>query len=913
MSVLLLVDGSSYLYRAFHALPDLRNSAGEPTGAVVGVLNMLRRLESDYKAKGVAYKACVFDAKGKTFRDDWYPEYKSHRPPMPDDLRAQIAPLHEAVVAEGWPLLSIEGVEADDVIGTLTRQALERGWEVVISTGDKDMCQLVNDNIKLEDSFKDKVMDYDAVVEKFGVRPDQIIDYLTLMGDSSDGIKGIPKVGAKTAAKWLQQYGTIGGILENIEQIKGAVGQSLRDHADTIPLNHQLASIICDLPLALDWHDLKLAPANVSELKRLYTELDFRGALQSLEHPNHPDNLTSLAVHTDSEAASTTTAAATPRDWHTILTEDDFQQLLSRLHSAEQFVIDTETTALDWRTAQIVGLSFALQAEQAYYLPLAHDYMGAPEQLNRESVLAQLKPILENPNIGKIGQHLKYDAHVLSNHGIQLQGWAFDTMLASYVINPTATRHNMDDLAKFYLDYQTTSFEDVAGKGVKQLTFNQIELEKAAPYACEDADVTFRLYQLFSEKLKDLPALKSLLLEVEMPTAQILTEMESNGILLDRGFLTELSQRFAEQILGFEKTAHELAGQPFNVASPKQLGEILFDKLGIAGGKKTASGQYATSEAILEKIEHPLAETVLEYRGLSKLKSTYTDALPEQVDRKSGRIHTSFSMALTNTGRLSSTDPNLQNIPIRTAEGREIRKAFIAAPGYRLISADYSQIELRIVAAISGDPNMCEAFKQRKDIHTATAAKVYGVTESEVTKEMRYKAKSVNFGIIYGQGAFGLAENLGVSRKEAQEIINNYKKEFPYIQKYMDDQINFAKENDYVQTLMGRKRWLRDIHSANFTVRGFAERNAINSPIQGTAADMIKKAMVDMNKAFKENNIKSKMILQVHDELVFDVIKDELDKVMKLIIDCMVSALPLPNDVPVEAEVGRGNNWLEAH
>ncbi|MFA9204199.1 MAG: DNA polymerase I, partial [Flavobacteriales bacterium] len=680
----------------------------------------------------------------------------------------------------------------------------------------------------------------------------------------------------------------------------------LRDHAETFPLNHHLASFVCDLPLALDWHELIFGAANVPELKRLYAELDFKGALQSLEHPNHPDN---LRANDSTVSESMADPAATPKDWHSILTEADFQALLTRLQQAEQFVLDTETTALDWRTAQIVGLSFALQAGQAYYLPLAHDYLGAPEQLDRDWALAQLKPILENPNIGKIGQHLKYDAHVLSNHGIQLQGWAFDTMLASYVINPTATRHNMDDLAQFYLDYQTTSFEDVAGKGVKQLSFNQVELDKAAPYACEDADVTFQLYQLFNEKLKDLPALNTLLSEVELPTAQILTEMEANGILLDRAFLTELSQRFAEQILALEKIAHELAGQPFNVASPKQLGEILFDKLGIAGGKKTASGQYATSEAILEKIEHPLAETVLEYRGLSKLKSTYTDALVAQANPQTGRVHTSYHQANTATGRLSSSDPNLQNIPIRDDTGRLIRRAFIAPAGRVLLAADYSQIELRLMAHLSQDAALLTAFQHGQDIHQATAAEVLGIPLEQVSSEQRRQAKAINFGLLYGMSSFGLSKQLKLSRAESQAYINQYFARYPQVLAYMERTRAQAAAQGYVSTLLGRRLYTPDIKASNANVRQAAERAAINAPLQGSAADIMKLAMIAVDQMLPK--AQAKMLLQVHDELVFEVDADLVDDFIPRLATAMSGVLQL--DVPLLVEIGQGKDWDSAH
>ncbi|MEC7120315.1 MAG: DNA polymerase I [Pseudomonadota bacterium] len=904
-----LVDGSYYLFRAFHALPPLTNAKGMQTNAIKGAQNALQKLIRRYQP---THMVVTFDTAEPTFRHFLSDAYKAGRPEMPSELSPQIPYLHDLIRAMGIPLLMLPGAEADDLMGTLAKRAEREGYQVLISTGDKDMCQLVNDNIRLEDSFKEKVMDYDAVVEKFGVRPDQIIDYLTLMGDASDGIKGIPKVGAKTAAKWLQQYQSIGGILENIEQIKGAVGQSLRDHADTIPLNHQLASIVCDLPLEFDWHELKLGQANVPELKRLYTELDFKGALQSLEHPNHPDNLHSQAPDDTSNTADVVAAFpedSAKRDWQTILSKADFEALLQRLQQATHFVLDTETTALDWRTAQIVGLSFALQANQAYYLPVGHDYMGAPEQLNREDVLAALKPILENPTIGKIGQHLKYDAHVLSNHGIQLKGWAFDTMLASYVLNPTATRHNMDDLADFYLNYQTTRFEDIAGKGVKQLNFNQIELEKAAPYACEDADITFQLYQLFCDKLAEIPTLKSLLLDVEMPTAQTLTEMESNGILLDRAFLTELSQRFAEQILALEKTAHEHAGQPFNVASPKQLGDVLFNQLGIAGGKKTASGQYATSETILEKIEHPLAETVLAYRGLSKLKSTYTDALVAQANPQTGRVHTSYHQANTATGRLSSSDPNLQNIPIRDEIGRLIRRAFIAPEGRVLLAADYSQIELRLMAHFSQDAALLTAFREGRDIHQATAAEVLGIPLAQVSSEQRRQAKAINFGLLYGMSSFGLSKQLKLSRAESQDYINQYFARYPGVLAYMERTRAQAAVQGYVSTLLGRRLYTPEIQASNANIRQAAERAAINAPLQGSAADIIKLAMIAVDQILPKQQ--AKMLLQVHDELVFEVDTDIADAFMPMLAETMSQVVQL--DVPLLVEVGQGKDWDSAH
>ncbi|MEY2863841.1 MAG: hypothetical protein RLY58_1548 [Pseudomonadota bacterium] len=921
MPPFILVDGSYYLFRAFHALPPLTNKDGMQTNAVKGALSALNKLIRRFEP---THMVVVFDTPEPTFRHQLSADYKAHRPPMPSELSAQIPYLHAVIRALGIPLMTLAGVEADDLIGTLAHRACHEGHHVLVSTGDKDMCQLVNDHIKLEDSFKDKVMDYDAVVEKFGVRPDQIIDYLTLMGDASDGIMGIPKVGAKTAAKLLQQYDTIGGILEHAHEIKGVVGQNIRDHADRIPLNHQLASIVCNLPLEFDWHDLKLAAPHVPELKRLYSELDFRALLQSLEHPNHPDNQRASApqpTHTTPDdvpavldnnpadlPAHTPTTPNTPQ-WQGIYTQADFDALLLRLQQARHWVIDTETTALDWRKAQIVGLSFALQSHEAYYIPLGHDYMGAPDQLDRDTVLAALKPILENPAIGKIGQHLKYDAHVLHHHGITLKGWAFDTMLASYVINPTATRHGMDDLAQHYLDYQTTTFEDVAGKGVKQLTFNQVELDKAIPYACEDADITFRLYELFSAQLSQQPALQHLLMNIELPVAEILADMENNGIALDTAVLAQLGHRFGLEMHTLEARAHELAGQPFNVSSPKQLGEILFDQLGIQGGKKTASGQYATGETILEKIDHPLAATVLDYRGLAKLKSTYTDRLIEQSDPLTHRVHTSYHQAVTATGRLSSSDPNLQNIPIRDEMGRLIRRAFIAPEGRVLLAADYSQIELRLMAHFSQDDALLSAFRNGQDIHQATAAEVLGIALDAVTPEQRRQAKAINFGLLYGMSSFGLSRQLKLSRAESQAYINLYFQRYPNVLAYMDRTRLLAASQGYISTLLGRRLYTPDIHSKNAQTRQAAERAAINAPLQGSAADIIKLAMIAVDKILPKDH--AKMLLQVHDELVFEVDAHLADQLAPVLANAMASVVQL--DVPLLVDIGQGRNWDEAH
>ncbi|AXI02523.1 DNA polymerase I [Aquirhabdus parva] len=930
MPPFILVDGSYYLFRAFHALPPLTTSQGQTTNAIKGALSALQKL---MRRMQPTHMAVVFDTPEPTFRHQLSPEYKAHRPAMPSELSTQIPYLHAIIKGLGIPLLLLPGAEADDLIGTLAKRAVTEGHHVLISTGDKDMAQLVNDHIKLEDSFRDQVLDHDGVIAKFGVRPDQIIDYLTLMGDASDGIAGVPGVGKVTAAKLLNQYQTIGGILENAHLIKGKVGESIRENADKIPLNHQLASIVCDLPLALDWHELKLGKPDVPALKKLYAELEFRALLQSLEHPNNPDNQPDYTQRNESSVPSQTkekedipqvlnvesmavlesSTPITEAKYHTILDQSAFLALVERLKIAPRFAVDTETTSLDYRLARIVGISVALKAGEAYYIPIGHDYMGAPEQLDATFVFETLKPILENPAIGKIGQHMKYDAHLFNNHGISLQGWAFDTMLASYVLNPTATRHGMDDLAQYYLDYKTTTFEEIAGKGVKQLTFNQIELERAAPYAAEDADITWRLYEHFSKELAKIPKLQRLLLDVEMPTAQVLYEMENNGIRLDIGFLAELGQKFGEQIHGLEAQAIEIAGQPFNVSSPKQLGEILFDKLGIAGGKKTASGQYATGEAILEKIDHPMIATILEYRSLSKLKSTYTDSLIAQSDPVSHRVHTSYHQAIAATGRLSSTDPNLQNIPIRGEVGRQIRQAFIAPPGRIILAADYSQIELRLMAHFSQDAALLTAFREGRDIHQATAAEVMGIDLADVTSDQRRQAKAINFGLLYGMSAFGLAKQLNLSRAEAQEYITLYFSRYPSVHDYMENTRTLAAEQGYVETVLGRRLYMENIRAGNAMVRQAAERAAINAPLQGSAADIIKLAMISVDQALPKQY--AKMLLQVHDELVFEVDEDKADEVTALLKKLMPAVLKgrAEIDVPLEIEVGRGINWGVAH
>ena len=921
MPPFVLVDGSYFLFRAYHALPPLTTSTGLQTNAIRGAISAIQKLMRRIQP---THMAVIFDTPEPTFRHQLSPIYKGDRPSMPDELSQQIPYLHNLIRALGIPLYTLPGAEADDVIGTLAKRAEAKGYQVLISTGDKDMAQLVTDKVTLEDSFKDKPMDVDGVFEKFGVWPNQIIDYLTLMGDASDGIRGVPGVGAKTAAKLLTEYGSIGGILENVDQIKGKVGQNIKDNVEGITLDHQLASIVCDLDMGLTYEDLKLLDPNVEELRRLYTELEFRNQLQSLDHPNNPNNSvykqtskviektahSEVVIETEDQADITSVDDQLGKaTYHTILTQADWTQLFQRLSSAKRFAFDTETTSLDYRVAEMVGFSLAFDANDAYYIPLAHDYEDAPEQLNRETILAQIKPILEDDSIQKIGHHLKYDAHILQNHGIELQGWYFDTMLASYVLNSVATRHGMDDVARLYLSHLTTTFEQVAGKGVKQKTFNQIEIETATHYAAEDAHVTYRLYEVLSKKLQAIPELNNILLNIEMPVARVLTIMEENGIELDLKFLDQLSVEFSNTIQNLENQITELAGQPFNVSSPKQVGEVLFDKLGLKGGKKTATGQYSTSESILEKIDHPITALILEYRGLSKLKSTYTDGLQKQANNDSGRVHTSYHQALTATGRLSSTDPNLQNIPVREEIGRQIRKAFIAPEGRVLLAADYSQIELRLMAHLSQDEALVDAFKHGQDVHRRTAAEVLGIALEDVTNDQRRQAKAVNFGLLYGMSEFGLIRQLGFTRQESQDYIKQYFHRYPGIYEYMQRTRQVALEQGFVETILGRRLYTPDIDARNMMVRKGAERAAINAPLQGSAADIIKMAMIEVDKMLPKDQ--AKMLLQVHDELVFEVDADIADELAPKLAEVMQSVVKL--SVPLIVEVGKGNNWDEAH
>ncbi|MCU4421268.1 DNA polymerase I [Acinetobacter lwoffii] len=920
MPPFVLVDGSYFLFRAFHALPPLTTSTGLHTNAIRGAISAIQKL---MRRTQPTHMAVIFDTPEPTFRHELSPIYKGDRPSMPTELSEQIPYLHALIRALGIPLHTLPGAEADDIIGTLAKRAEAMGHQVLISTGDKDMAQLVTEKVTLEDSFKEKPLDVDGVFEKFGVWPNQIIDYLTLMGDASDGIMGVPGVGAKTAAKLLNEYGSIGGILENVDKIKGKVGQNIKEHVDGIALDHQLASIVIDLDLNFGYDDLKLGEPNVETLRHLYTELEFRNQLQSLDHPNNPNNSNYQQAAKSINAKAVTApepledhASVTSSDdqlgqatYHTVLSQQDWDTLFERLSTEKRFAFDTETTSLDYRIAQIVGFSVAFDAQNAYYVPLAHDYEGAPEQLNREVILAQIKPILEDESVKKIGHHLKYDAHVLENHGIHLAGWYFDTMLASYVLNSVATRHGMDDVARLYLSHLTTTYEQVAGKGAKQKTFNQIPLETAAHYAAEDAHVTYRLYEVLSSKLQAHPELVNILHNIEVPVARVLTQMEENGIELDLAFLDQLGGEFSNTMQNLENQIMEIAGESFNVSSPKQVGEVLFEKLGLKGGKKTTTGQYSTSESVLEKIEHPIAQLILEYRGLSKLKSTYTDGLCKQANPDTHRVHTSYHQALTATGRLSSTDPNLQNIPIRAEIGRQIRKAFVAPEGRVLLAADYSQIELRLMAHLSQDEALLDAFIHGQDVHRRTAAEVLGIALEDVTNDQRRQAKAVNFGLLYGMSEFGLIRQLGFTRQESQDYIKQYFHRYPGIYDYMQRTRQVALEQGFVETLLGRRLYTPDIDARNMMVRKAAERAAINAPLQGSAADIIKMAMVEVDKMLPKDQ--AKMLLQVHDELVFEVDEDIAEELAPKLAEVMQSVLQI--SVPLVVEVGKGKNWDEAH
>ena len=904
---LILIDGSSFLFRAYHAVPPLSNPKGEPTNAIYGVSNMLRKLINDYPTE---YFTVVFDAPGKTFRNEIYDQYKAHRPPMPDDLRVQIEPLHQLIKAMGLPLIMEPGVEADDVLGALAQHAAQQGFKVIISTGDKDMAQLVTEQIILENTMSNTRMDRQGVIDKFGVAPEQIIDYLALMGDTSDNIPGVPKVGPKTAAKWLEQYQTLENLVANADKITGKIGENLRASLDQLPLSKQLTTIKTDLNLPYGMEDLKKQTIDIEALKEILTQLGFSSWVKTL------DNQSSPATQDASSATAPATEAKPtiiPGTYETILTQEHFEKWLAELNNAELFAFDTETTSLDYCKAEIVGISFAVVAGKAAYLPLAHQYPDAPLQLDRTKILAQLKPLLENPNKAKLGQNLKYDAHVLANHGICLQGIAHDSMLESYVLNSTATRHNMDDLAKEYLGVTTIHYEDITGKGVKQIPFQEVPIEQAAPYAAEDADITLQLHQTLITKLQEQPSLLSLYQDIEMPLLSVLSRIESNGVLIDTGMLSQQSLELASQIVSLEQAAHESAGHAFNLGSPKQLQTILYDQLKLPIRKKTPKGQPSTEESVLQELalEYPLPKLILDYRSLSKLKSTYTDKLPLQVNDKTGRVHTSYHQAVAATGRLSSSDPNLQNIPIRSEEGRKIRQAFIAPAGYKILAADYSQIELRIMAHLSGDAGLLKAFSAGEDIHKATAAEVFGVALEDVTTDLRRSAKAINFGLIYGMSAFGLAQQLGIDNSRAKSYIDLYFARYPGVKNYMDNIRAQAHEQGYVETLLGRRLYLPEIKSKNAARRQYAERTAINAPMQGTAADIIKLAMISTDQWLFKDKPDAKMIMQVHDELVFEVAEDQLENCSNAIRKLMCSAIEL--NVPLLVDIGIGNNWDEAH
>jgi len=914
MKTLLLVDGSSYLYRAFHAMPDLRNLQNEPTGAIQGVLNMLRRLHKDYPSD---YSAVVFDAKGKTFRDDIYPEYKANRASMPDDLRVQIEPLFETIRAMGWPLIVEDGVEADDVIGALAKQAEREGIKTIISTGDKDISQLVNEHITvvntMRDAFRktDDVLDIAGVENKFGIPPSLMVDYLILVGDTSDNVPGVEKVGPKTAVKWLKEFGSLANIVANADNITGVVGENLRKALDWLPTARELITIRCDVGIQERLSDLAPQAADKAKLAELFERFNFKTWRKEL------DNMPATNATPAPMPASTTSdlfaaSAITTRHYETILTSADLTRWIAQISAAELVCFDTETTSLDPMTATIVGMSFAVKAGEAAYLPLTHDYFDAPTQLPLTETLALLKPILENPNIKKVGQNLKYDKHVLANHGIALNGIAHDTLLQSYVLESHRT-HGMDDLAMRHLGVQTILFEQVAGKGAKQVGFNQVTVETASEYAAEDADITLQLHQTLYPQVQQDNKLDFIYSQIEMPSMEVLFTVERNGVLIDANMLNAQSNEIGMKLVALENQAYELAGQPFNLGSPKQLQEILFGKLGIKPTKKTPSGAPSTDEDVLQELalDHPLPKVLLEYRGLAKLKSTYTDKLPKMINPHTGRVHTSYNQAVAITGRLASSDPNLQNIPVRTAEGRRIREAFIAPQGSQIVSADYSQIELRIMAHLSQDAGMLQAFANNEDIHRATAAEIFGVDKSAVDNEQRRYAKVINFGLIYGMSAFGLAQNLNIERGAAQSYIERYFARYPGVRQYMQDTRETAKAQGYVETYFGRRLWVPEINSPNGMRRAGAERAAINAPMQGTAADLIKLAMIAVDKWLTDEKLQTKLIMQVHDELVLEVPDKELELVKTKLPELMQNVAKLT--VPLVAEVGVGSNWESAH
>ena len=895
---LVLVDGSSYLYRAYHALPKLTSSRGEATGAIHGVLNMINKLVAEETTE---HFVVIFDAPGKTFRDELFNEYKANRPPMPDDLREQVDPLLKAIPAMGLPLLRVDGVEADDVIGTLCHLAEAAGMRVLVSTGDKDMAQLVNANVTLVNTMTGSRLDREGVKKKFDVFPEQIIDYLALVGDSSDNIPGVPKVGAKTAAKWLNLYPTAEEIIANADEFAGKVGESLRENIDQLKMSQTLATIRLDVELPNGPAELKRAAADVDTLREFFSRYEMKRMLSQLN-----DNSTA--------GEEVTPAEPTPKgNYETVLTEKDFSRWLKKINAADLTAFDTETTSINYMEAELVGISLAVETGEAAYIPVAHDYPGAPDQLNRDFVLNAMKNFLEDPEKPKVGHHLKYDAHILARYDIQLRGMAFDSMLESYVLNSVATRHDMDSVARHYLNVDTIHYADVAGKGAKQLTFNQVDLEQAAPYAAEDADITPKLHNKIWGELKKTPSLRTVYEDIEQPLVPVLLKMEECGVLLDRGMLKKQSGELAITMMTLEKEAHELAGGPFNLGSPKQLQEILFGQLGLPVIRKTPKGQPSTAEDVLQELagDFDLPRVILQYRSVSKLKSTYTDKLPLQVTEHTGRIHTSYHQAVAATGRLSSTDPNLQNIPIRTPEGRRIRQAFIPPEGKIFLAADYSQIELRIMAHLSGDEGLVKAFTEDLDVHSATAAEVFGLDVDKVTVDQRRSAKAINFGLMYGMSAFGLAKQLGIGRGQAQEYVELYFDRYPGVRKFMDDIREQARQTGFVETEFGRRLYLPEINDRNAQRRQYAERSAINAPMQGTAADIIKRAMITVHNWLSDDKVPARMIMQVHDELVLEVDEKSVDSVRAEVVKLMSAAADL--SVPLKVDAGVGLNWDEAH
>jgi DNA polymerase-1 len=906
---LVLVDGSSYLFRAYHARGvNLSSPDGRPTHVIYIVLNMLSKLVNDEQPDLIGV---VFDAKGKTFRNDIYPEYKANRPPMPDDLREQIEPLHELIRARGLPLICVEGVEADDIIGTMSREATEQGYRVLISTGDKDMAQLVNANVNLINTMNNHFMDEAGVVEKFQVRPDQIIDYLALMGDSSDNIPGVPKVGPKTAAKWIAEYGDLDAVIAHAEDIPGKVGENLRESLGFLPMSYELATIKLDCDTGIRIDELYPGKSDSAALADYYQEFGFTRWYDELQDAKIAPSL--FADNDADNDAGSNKPAATSASYECVLEQARFDDWLQRLRGAKAFAIDTETTSIDYMRAELVGISLCLQAGEACYIPLAHRYEGAPRQLDKAAVLAALKPVLENPAIGKIGQNIKYDAHIFISEGIRMRGLADDTMLESYVLNSTASRHNMDALAKFYLDRNTIHYEDVAGKGAKQKTFDLIELETASDYAAEDADITLQLHQVLGAQLEKEERLNSVYRDIEMPLVDILLDVERNGVLIDRDMLRNQGKEIDQKLGKIELEIYQQAGEVFNLSSPKQIQAILFEKLDLPVLRKTPKGQPSTAEDVLEELgrDYEIPALLMEHRSLNKLMSTYIDKLPQEIDPDTGRVHTSYQQAVASTGRLSSTSPNLQNIPIRTSEGRRIREAFVAPPDYMILALDYSQIELRIMAHLSADESLLNAFARGLDVHRATAAEVFEAELEQVSAEQRRAAKAINFGLIYGMSAFGLGKQLNIGRKEAQQYVDTYFERYPGVKRYMEETKQRARDQGYVETVFGRRLYLPDINARNANVRQYAERTAINAPMQGSAADIIKRAMIRVQGWLLEQRPDCKMIMQVHDELVFEVAQSQVDQCGDAIADLMTSAASL--DVALEVDAGIGINWNEAH